>query len=166
MYVHAGTYRDDDMLSPGEVSTPLEWILHYPASESFAFRVRLSSQQSTAIAGIVFEDHNGNGRRDPEDPVRVDAGRAEIAGARVTIDARAKPTARSYGHMAIHPYPVEMMADVTLADGRHLRVRPIRPEDAEMERAFVNGLSEAPLSARRRAGHYEDDLRGELGGKL
>ncbi len=75
-------------------------------------------------------------------PVRVHAGRAEIAGARVTIDARAEPTARSYGHMAIHPYPVEMVADVALADGRHLRVRPIRPEDAAMERAFVNGLSE------------------------
>jgi acetyltransferase len=75
-------------------------------------------------------------------PVRVDAGHAEIAGARVMIDARAKPTARSYGHMAIHPYPVEMVADVALDDGRHLRLRPIRPEDAEMERAFVSGLSE------------------------
>ena len=75
-------------------------------------------------------------------PVRVDAGNVEIAGARVMIDARAKPSARSYGHMAIHPYPVEMVANVALADGRHLRVRPIRPEDAEMERAFVSGLSE------------------------
>jgi acetyltransferase len=75
-------------------------------------------------------------------PVRVDAGRAEIAGARAMIDARAKPTAQRYGHMAIHPYPVEMVADVALADGRHLRVRPIRPEDAAMERVFVNGLSE------------------------
>jgi acetyltransferase len=75
-------------------------------------------------------------------PVRVDAGNAEIAGARVMIDARAKPTARSYGHMAIHPYPLEMVADVALDDGRHLRLRPIRPEDAAMERAFVSGLSE------------------------
>ncbi len=75
-------------------------------------------------------------------PVRVGAGRAEIAGARVVIDARYKPTARSYGHMAIHPYPIEMVADVALPDGRHLHVRPIRPEDAEMERAFVAGLSD------------------------
>jgi acetyltransferase len=75
-------------------------------------------------------------------PVRVGAGRAEIAGARAMIDARAKPAARSYGHMAIHPYPLEMVADVALADGRHLRVRPIRPEDAAMEQAFVSGLSE------------------------
>ena len=75
-------------------------------------------------------------------PVRVDAAGAEIAGARVTIDARVKPVARSYGHMAIHPYPVEMVADVALGDGTPLHVRPIRPEDAEMERAFVAGLSE------------------------
>ncbi len=75
-------------------------------------------------------------------PVRVGAGHVEIAGARVAIDARAGPAARSYGHMAIHPYPVEMVAEVALRDGKRLRVRPIRPEDAEMERAFVNGLSE------------------------
>ena len=30
----------------------------------------------------------------------------------------------------------------TLRDGTVLHVRPIRPEDAELERAFVNGLSE------------------------
>jgi acetyltransferase len=75
-------------------------------------------------------------------PVRVGAGRVEIAGARVVVDAEAKPAARSYGHMAIHPYPDEMVADVALADGSRLHVRPIRPEDAEMERAFVAGLSE------------------------
>ena len=75
-------------------------------------------------------------------PVRVGAGRAEIAGARVTIDARVKPAARSYGHMAIHPYPIEMVADVALPDGTRLHVRPIRPEDAEMERTFVAGMSE------------------------
>ena len=73
MYVHAGTYGDDDLLSPGEVSTPVEWILRDTSGESFAFRVRLGSQQSAAIAGIVFEDRNGNGVRDPEDPVRIDA---------------------------------------------------------------------------------------------
>jgi len=76
------------------------------------------------------------------DPVRVGEGRAEIAGARITTDPGYKPSARRYGHMAIHPYPIEMVADVTLRDGRLLHVRPIRPEDAEMERAFVHGLSE------------------------
>jgi acetyltransferase len=76
------------------------------------------------------------------DPVRVGAGRAEIAGARVVIDPRPVPLDRPYGHMAIHPYPIEQVADVTLPGGKRLHVRPIRPEDAELERAFVNGLSE------------------------
>ncbi len=35
-----------------------------------------------------------------------------------------------------------MVTDVTLRDGTPLHVRPIRPEDAEIERAFVDGLSE------------------------
>ena len=44
--------------------------------------------------------------------------------------------------MAIHPYPVELIGDVTLRDGSVLHVRPIRPEDADLEREFVHGLSE------------------------
>ena len=76
------------------------------------------------------------------DPVRIGGGHAEIVAARVAIDPRAKPPARSYGHMAIHPYPIEMVADVALPDGARLHVRPIRPEDAELERAFVAGMSD------------------------
>ena len=44
--------------------------------------------------------------------------------------------------MAIHPYPIEKIVDVTLRDGTRVHVRPIRPEDAELERTFVHGLSE------------------------
>jgi acetyltransferase len=75
------------------------------------------------------------------DPVQIDAGDALIAGARVAVDPRRPPAALGYSHMAIHPYPVEMIEDVTLRDGTRLHVRPIRPEDAEMERAFFDGLS-------------------------
>jgi acetyltransferase len=49
---------------------------------------------------------------------------------------------RGYPHVAIHPYPVELIGDVTLKDGTLLHVRPIRPEDAELERAFVEHLSD------------------------
>jgi len=75
-------------------------------------------------------------------PVKIGAGGVEIAGARCAIDARFQPGSRPYGHMAIHPYPVELVADVTLADGTVVHMRPIRPEDAELERAFVESLSE------------------------
>lgn len=48
---------------------------------------------------------------------------------------------RRYGHMAIHPYPQTMSRRWQLPDGRDVTIRPIRPEDAAMEQAFVDGLS-------------------------
>jgi acetyltransferase len=44
--------------------------------------------------------------------------------------------------MAIHPYPIELESEIRLNDGVVLPVRPIRPEDAQMEQAFVGALSE------------------------
>jgi len=44
--------------------------------------------------------------------------------------------------MAIHPYPIHLVERVQLPDGTDLIIRPIRPEDAEMEQDFVRGLSE------------------------
>jgi acetyltransferase len=75
------------------------------------------------------------------DPVLVSGSRVYVGAARVDVDP-ARKLLRGYPHMAIHPYPVELIGDVTLRDGTVLHVRPIRPEDADMERAFVNGLSE------------------------
>jgi len=74
------------------------------------------------------------------DPVHIGRDAATIASARVVIDPRRRLT--GYRHMAIHPYPIELVDDAKLRDGTVLHVRPIRPEDAELERAFVNGLSE------------------------
>lgn len=65
----------------------------------------------------------------------------------VAVDARIRvnyrpPQMPPYGHMAIHPYPTHLMERVQLPDGTDLVIRPIRPEDAEMEQHFVRGLSE------------------------
>jgi len=46
-----------------------------------------------------------------------------------------------YGHMAIHPYPPGLETIWQLADDTTVLVRPIRPEDAKIEREFVEGLS-------------------------
>lgn len=64
----------------------------------------------------------------------------------VALDARIvvhehSPGSRRYGHMAIHPYPLHLATRLQLADGTDITLRPIRPEDAEMERDFVRGLS-------------------------
>ncbi|HTR56792.1 MAG TPA: GNAT family N-acetyltransferase [Casimicrobiaceae bacterium] len=76
------------------------------------------------------------------DPVRIAASGALVAGARVVIGLRTPASAGGYRHMAIHPYPVELETTLSLRDGTRLRVRPIRPEDADRERAFVAGLSD------------------------
>lgn len=63
------------------------------------------------------------------------------------VDARIRvsyrPSQQSlYGHMAIHPYPQHLVKRVPLPDGIDLTIRPIRPEDAEMEQDFIRGLSD------------------------
>ena len=75
------------------------------------------------------------------DPVIVDGAKLCIAQVRFEI-APGEKLMRGYSHMAIHPYPVELIGDVLLPDGTSLHVRPIRPEDSGLEREFVQGLSE------------------------
>jgi acetyltransferase len=75
-------------------------------------------------------------------PVLAHPGGAIIADARVLIDAQRLAPAPRYRHMAIHPYPAELEEDLVLRGGEHLRLRPMRPEDAELERRFVESLSE------------------------
>ncbi len=65
----------------------------------------------------------------------------------IAVDARFRvnyrPSQQSlYGHMAIHPYPQHLIERVPLPEGIDLTIRPIRPEDAQMEQDFVRGLSE------------------------
>jgi acetyltransferase len=74
-------------------------------------------------------------------PLIVDEQKAMAVDARVVIE-RTSGSARPYSHMAIHPYPSELVSERDLPDGRRLVIRPIRPEDAKLERDFVNGLSE------------------------
>jgi acetyltransferase len=65
----------------------------------------------------------------------------------VVVDARIGVTswpadARPYEHMAIHPYPSGLRDAMELPGGTMATIRPIRPEDAALESAFVHGLSE------------------------
>jgi len=75
------------------------------------------------------------------DPVLVVRGSARVGRARVRVDPSRLP-AQGYAHMAIHPYPTELEGTLKLRDGTVLALRPVRPEDAELERRFVEGLSE------------------------
>ena len=75
-------------------------------------------------------------------PLTVDGAGAIALDARVVIDAARLGPDLHYSHLAIHPYPAHLAHCATLRDGTALTVRPIRPEDAQMELAFVEALSE------------------------
>ncbi|UYV39486.1 GNAT family N-acetyltransferase [Rhodobacteraceae bacterium D3-12] len=62
--------------------------------------------------------------------------------------------------MAIHPYPRELVQSTHLSDGRQLTIRPIRPEDAENERIFVQNLS--PQARRFRFMGMVNELSPEM----
>jgi acetyltransferase len=73
-------------------------------------------------------------------PLIADAGGVVAVDARIAVDPLA-PKLERYGHMAIHPYPAHLVTQWQLADGTDIVIRPIRPEDAGIEQAFVRNLS-------------------------
>ncbi|MCX9156585.1 GNAT family N-acetyltransferase [Niveibacterium sp. 24ML] len=57
------------------------------------------------------------------------------------VVGRVPKNANRYDHMAIHPYPGNLVRHISLRDGSEVLVRPIMPEDAALEQAFVRRLS-------------------------
>ncbi|WP_148716261.1 bifunctional acetate--CoA ligase family protein/GNAT family N-acetyltransferase [Chitinolyticbacter meiyuanensis] len=77
----------------------------------------------------------------------------------IAVDARlvvapVEEKARRYQHMAIHPYPSQLVQLTQLKNGVPLTIRPVRPEDAEMMAAFV-----AELSDETRYNRYMNTLK-------
>ena len=86
-------------------------------------------------------------------PLIADETGVVAADARVVLH-RGAPPRGAYGHMAIHPYPAKFVRTWELPDGRTVTLRPIRPEDAEIEQEFVKCLS-----AESRYFRFMDTLR-------
>ncbi len=71
----------------------------------------------------------------------------------VAVDARVvvrevAPQRAPYAHLAVRPYPVSLEARVRLRDGAGLCLRPIRPEDARLEREFLASLTTETMRRR------------------
>jgi acetyltransferase len=60
--------------------------------------------------------------------------------ARIIVKQNSKSLS-SYDHLAIHPYPNDLISSHQLSDETVITVRPIRPEDAELEQEFTRNLS-------------------------
>jgi len=74
-------------------------------------------------------------------PLILDENGALAADARVVVEY-GQPSADRYTHMAIYPYPAQLVSQWQLADGTDITIRPIRPEDADLVKRFVHDLSE------------------------
>jgi acetyltransferase len=75
-------------------------------------------------------------------PVLAHPAGAVIADARIVVDPSRLHAPPRYGHLAIRPYPAELEETLALPGGARVRLRPMRPEDAEREQRFFDGLSE------------------------
>jgi acetyltransferase len=92
-------------------------------------------------------------------PLWVDEHGAVALDARFTVDHHT-PAAGRYAHVAIHPYPADLVDHWQLPDGTDITIRPIRPEDAEIEQEFVRALS--PESKYFRFMHMVQELTPEM----
>ena len=63
-------------------------------------------------------------------------------------DKTTQPPTHEYGHLIISPYPSRMVTPWKSRDGRQVLLRPIRPEDEQMEKEFLEGLSEESMRYR------------------
>jgi len=75
-------------------------------------------------------------------PLIVDENGAIAADARIVIDHASSSSGDRYAHMSIYPYPVHLIQEWQTNDGKVVTIRPIRPEDADMEQEFVKNMSD------------------------
>ena len=73
-------------------------------------------------------------------PLIVDENGAVAVDASIAIE-QMPLTAGRYDHMAIHPYPSHLATSYQTNDGQTISIRPIKPEDADIEQEFVQALS-------------------------
>jgi acetyltransferase len=75
-------------------------------------------------------------------PLIVDENGAIAADARIVIDHAVGASGDRYAHMSIYPYPIHLVQEWQMNDGKIVNIRPIRPEDAEMTQEFVKSMSD------------------------
>ncbi|HEX5128242.1 MAG TPA: GNAT family N-acetyltransferase, partial [Usitatibacter sp.] len=123
----------EEMIAGTRVGRMLETFRHLPAVDRKALEDVLLrvSEMACEFPEVVELDIN---------PLLADEHGALALDARVVLRRPRAGLAR-YGHLAIHPYPAELVATVQLDRGEPVTIRPIRPEDARIETEFVEGLS-------------------------
>jgi acetyltransferase len=74
-------------------------------------------------------------------PLILDEEGAVAVDARIRVDFP-RPSTDPYHHLAIHPYPANLISRSQLPNGTNIVIRPIRPEDVDLEQNFTRELSD------------------------
>ena len=135
----------EDMVRGTRIGRMLGEFRNLPAVDRGALREVLLRVSEIACEIPELEELDIN-------PVVADERGAIALDARVVLHASPTPRER-YAHLAIHPYPTDLVSTLVV-DGVELVLRPIRPEDAQLELEFVEALS--PQSRRMR---FQSGLR-------
>ncbi len=123
----------DDLVRGTRVGRMLGEFRNLPAVERDALRAVLLRVSELACEIPELEELDIN-------PLIADEDGAIAVDARVTLRPAGEQRI-AYAHLAIHPYPHELETTLRLPEGEWVKIRPIRPEDAQLEQQFVEGLS-------------------------
>jgi len=123
-----------DLIQRTKVAKMLSAFRHMPAADMLALENVLLRVSEIACELPWVKELDIN-------PLIVDDTGAIAVDARVVVDYH-NATHERYDHMAIYPYPNQLVSRWQMPDGTDLVVRPIRPEDAEIEQEFVRKLSD------------------------
>ena len=123
-----------DLINRTKVSKLLAKFRHMPAVDMDQLIDVLLSVSSMACELPWIQEMDIN-------PLIMDENAIVAVDARIVVDYP-KPSTDPYNHLAIHPYPAHLVRKVQLNDGTDIVIRPIRPEDAEIEAKFVREMSE------------------------
>jgi acetyltransferase len=128
-------YLAKDLIDSTRASKILDQFRNMPPVDREALKEVLLciSEMVCELPWIIEVDLN---------PLIVDENGAIAADARIVIDHTSNASGDRYAHMAIYPYPVHLIQEWQMNDGKVVTIRPIRPEDAELEQEFVKNMSD------------------------
>jgi acetyltransferase len=122
-----------DLIDRTKAAKMLDQFRHMPAANREALVDVLLRVSSMACELPWIQEMDIN-------PLILDDQEAVAVDARIRVNYP-RPSTDPYHHLAIHPYPVNLVTRAQLPNGINIVIRPIRPEDADLEQTFTRQLS-------------------------
>lgn len=123
-----------DLIDRTKVAKALDRFRHMPPANRNALIDVLLRVSSMACELPWIQEMDIN-------PLILDDTGAVAVDGRIRVDFP-RPSMNPYHHLAIHPYPANLVSRSQLPNGTDIVIRPIRPEDADLEQNFIRDLSD------------------------